>query len=117
MEGRGKKVNKELWYVCAGLLMSLLPVGSLVIYFPGPQRAGAVTNLEKSCGFSPLLDERDCSPIPLCFIFRAFCGILRLVSFFSPPHRHTIAHKKFQVARGLHIVIGPKAKEELARSS
>ncbi|KAL5231040.1 hypothetical protein ABZP36_029816 [Zizania latifolia] len=33
-EGRGTKVNQELWYVCAGPLVALPPVGSLVVYFP-----------------------------------------------------------------------------------
>ncbi|KAL6661810.1 hypothetical protein ACP70R_001194 [Stipagrostis hirtigluma subsp. patula] len=33
-EGRGTKVNEELWYACAGPLVSLPPAGSLVVYFP-----------------------------------------------------------------------------------
>uniref|UniRef100_A0A0D9X9V6 Auxin response factor n=1 Tax=Leersia perrieri TaxID=77586 RepID=A0A0D9X9V6_9ORYZ len=35
-EGRGTtaKVNQELWYACAGPLVSLPPQGSLVVYFP-----------------------------------------------------------------------------------
>uniref|UniRef100_A0A0E0CEF2 Auxin response factor n=1 Tax=Oryza meridionalis TaxID=40149 RepID=A0A0E0CEF2_9ORYZ len=34
-EGRGAtKVNQELWYACAGPLVSLPPQGSLVVYFP-----------------------------------------------------------------------------------
>ncbi|KAK3123877.1 hypothetical protein QOZ80_8AG0637400 [Eleusine coracana subsp. coracana] len=34
MEGKGKKVNEELWYACAGPLVALPPAGSLVVYFP-----------------------------------------------------------------------------------
>uniref|UniRef100_A0A0E0IEP5 Auxin response factor n=1 Tax=Oryza nivara TaxID=4536 RepID=A0A0E0IEP5_ORYNI len=34
-EGRGAtKVNQELWYACAGPLVSLPPQGSLIVYFP-----------------------------------------------------------------------------------
>ncbi|KAL6646180.1 hypothetical protein ACP70R_017788 [Stipagrostis hirtigluma subsp. patula] len=33
-EGKGTKVNEELWYACAGPLVSLPPPGSLVVYFP-----------------------------------------------------------------------------------
>ncbi|XP_006659604.2 auxin response factor 21 [Oryza brachyantha] len=33
-EGRGARVNQELWYACAGPLVSLPPQGSLVVYFP-----------------------------------------------------------------------------------
>ncbi|KAL6858964.1 hypothetical protein ACP4OV_017966 [Aristida adscensionis] len=33
-ERRGAKVNEELWYACAGPLVTLPPVGSLVVYFP-----------------------------------------------------------------------------------
>ncbi|TVU01502.1 hypothetical protein EJB05_53042 [Eragrostis curvula] len=34
VEGKGKKVNEELWYACAGPLVALPPAGSLVVYFP-----------------------------------------------------------------------------------
>ena len=34
-EGAGRtKVNQELWYACAGPLVTLPPAGSLVVYFP-----------------------------------------------------------------------------------
>lgn len=29
-----KTINSELWHACAGPLVSLPPVGSLVVYFP-----------------------------------------------------------------------------------
>ncbi|RLN05583.1 auxin response factor 21-like [Panicum miliaceum] len=32
--GGGTKVNQELWYACAGPLVTLPPAGSLVVYFP-----------------------------------------------------------------------------------
>lgn len=34
MEAKGRKVNEELWYACAGPLVALPPAGSLVVYFP-----------------------------------------------------------------------------------
>lgn len=32
--GEKKIINSELWHACAGPLVSLPPVGSLVVYFP-----------------------------------------------------------------------------------
>lgn len=32
--GERKIINSELWHACAGPLVSLPPVGSLVVYFP-----------------------------------------------------------------------------------
>lgn len=32
--GEKKVINSELWHACAGPLVSLPPVGSLVVYFP-----------------------------------------------------------------------------------
>jgi len=32
--GDKKPINSELWHACAGPLVSLPPVGSLVVYFP-----------------------------------------------------------------------------------
>ena len=32
--GERKSINSELWHACAGPLVSLPPVGSLVVYFP-----------------------------------------------------------------------------------
>lgn len=32
--GERKAINPELWYACAGPLVSLPPVGSYVVYFP-----------------------------------------------------------------------------------
>uniref|UniRef100_A0A0E0L8Y6 Auxin response factor n=1 Tax=Oryza punctata TaxID=4537 RepID=A0A0E0L8Y6_ORYPU len=34
VEGEKKAINSELWHACAGPLVSLPPVGSLVVYFP-----------------------------------------------------------------------------------
>ncbi|THU57602.1 hypothetical protein C4D60_Mb03t05240 [Musa balbisiana] len=33
-EGERKTINPELWYACAGPLVTVPPVGSLVVYFP-----------------------------------------------------------------------------------
>ncbi|KAL5223779.1 hypothetical protein ABZP36_010418 [Zizania latifolia] len=33
-EGENKAINSELWHACAGPLMSMPPVGSMVVYFP-----------------------------------------------------------------------------------
>ncbi|CAN0839549.1 Auxin response factor 19 [Linum grandiflorum] len=33
-EGERKTINSELWHACAGPLVSMPPVGSLVVYFP-----------------------------------------------------------------------------------
>ena len=32
--GERKTINSELWHACAGPLVSLPPVGSVVVYFP-----------------------------------------------------------------------------------
>jgi hypothetical protein len=32
--GDKKPINSELWHACAGPLVSMPPVGSLVVYFP-----------------------------------------------------------------------------------
>ncbi|RRT78362.1 hypothetical protein B296_00021006 [Ensete ventricosum] len=32
--GERTTINKELWYACAGPLVAIPPVGSLVVYFP-----------------------------------------------------------------------------------
>jgi len=32
--GERKAINSELWHACAGPLVSIPPVGSLVVYFP-----------------------------------------------------------------------------------
>jgi hypothetical protein len=32
--GEKKPINSELWHACAGPLVSMPPVGSLVVYFP-----------------------------------------------------------------------------------
>jgi len=34
LAGERKMINSELWHACAGPLVSLPPVGSLVVYFP-----------------------------------------------------------------------------------
>ena len=33
-ERKAPAINADLWYACAGPLVSLPPVGSLVVYFP-----------------------------------------------------------------------------------
>lgn len=46
-EGERKAINSELWHACAGPLVSLPPVGSLVVYFPQGHSEQVAASMQK----------------------------------------------------------------------
>ncbi|MCD7471704.1 hypothetical protein HAX54_012320 [Datura stramonium] len=46
-EGERKLMNSELWHACAGPLVSLPPVGSLVVYFPQGHSEQVAASMQK----------------------------------------------------------------------
>ncbi|KAE8654629.1 Auxin response factor 7 [Hibiscus syriacus] len=48
-----KSINSELWYACAGPLVSLPPVGSLVVYFPQGHSEQVAASMQKETDFVP----------------------------------------------------------------
>ncbi|XP_058108682.1 auxin response factor 16-like isoform X2 [Magnolia sinica] len=46
-EGQKKSINSELWHACAGPLVSLPPVGSLVVYFPQGHSEQVAASMQK----------------------------------------------------------------------
>ncbi|KAK4342350.1 hypothetical protein RND71_038166 [Anisodus tanguticus] len=46
-EGETKLMNSELWHACAGPLVSLPPVGSLVVYFPQGHSEQVAASMQK----------------------------------------------------------------------
>nr|XP_010917437.3 auxin response factor 16 isoform X1 [Elaeis guineensis] len=46
-EGERKSINSELWHACAGPLVSLPPVGSLVVYFPQGHSEQVAASMQK----------------------------------------------------------------------
>ncbi|PKI76045.1 hypothetical protein CRG98_003595, partial [Punica granatum] len=46
-EGEKKTINSELWHACAGPLVSLPPVGSLVVYFPQGHSEQVAASMQK----------------------------------------------------------------------
>ncbi|KAI4377821.1 hypothetical protein MLD38_015395 [Melastoma candidum] len=46
-EGEKKAVSSELWHACAGPLVSLPPVGSLVVYFPQGHSEQVAASMQK----------------------------------------------------------------------
>ncbi|CAI0402027.1 unnamed protein product [Linum tenue] len=52
-EGERKIINSELWHACAGPLVSMPPVGSLVVYFPQGHSEQVAASMQK---------ETDCIP-------------------------------------------------------
>ncbi|KAI6679777.1 hypothetical protein NL676_033658 [Syzygium grande] len=46
-EGEKKSINSELWHACAGPLVSLPPVGSLVVYFPQGHSEQVAASMQK----------------------------------------------------------------------
>ncbi|KAI3447241.1 hypothetical protein Pfo_003906 [Paulownia fortunei] len=46
-EGEKKVINSELWHACAGPLVSLPPVGSLVVYFPQGHSEQVAASMQK----------------------------------------------------------------------
>ncbi|KAF9680364.1 hypothetical protein SADUNF_Sadunf06G0113500 [Salix dunnii] len=52
-EGERKCINSELWHACAGPLVSLPPVGSLVVYFPQGHSEQVAASMQKETDFIP----------------------------------------------------------------
>ncbi|XP_057967449.1 auxin response factor 19-like isoform X1 [Malania oleifera] len=52
-EGERKSINSELWHACAGPLVSLPPIRSLVVYFPQGHSEQVAASMQK---------ETDCIP-------------------------------------------------------
>ncbi|KOM47659.1 hypothetical protein LR48_Vigan07g136300 [Vigna angularis] len=52
-EGERKPINSELWHACAGPLVSLPPVGSLVVYFPQGHSEQVAASMQKETDFIP----------------------------------------------------------------
>ncbi|KAJ4879505.1 Auxin response factor 19 [Raphanus sativus] len=54
IEGEEKKpINSQLWHACAGPLVSLPPVGSLVVYFPQGHSEQVAASMQKQTEFIP----------------------------------------------------------------
>ncbi|PPS01450.1 hypothetical protein GOBAR_AA19208 [Gossypium barbadense] len=51
--GERKSINSELWHACAGPLVSLPPVGSLVVYFPQGHSEQVAASMQKETDFVP----------------------------------------------------------------
>nr|DAD49140.1 TPA_asm: hypothetical protein HUJ06_019077 [Nelumbo nucifera] len=52
-EGERKGINSELWHACAGPLVSLPPVGSLVVYFPQGHSEQVAASMQKQTDSIP----------------------------------------------------------------
>jgi len=52
-EGDKKPINSELWHACAGPLVSLPPVGSLVVYFPQGHSEQVAASMHKELDTIP----------------------------------------------------------------
>ncbi|KAL4332053.1 hypothetical protein GQ457_07G039520 [Hibiscus cannabinus] len=52
-EGDRKSINSELWHACAGPLVSLPPIGSLVVYFPQGHSEQVAASMHKETDFIP----------------------------------------------------------------
>nr|ANI70192.1 auxin response factor ARF20 [Salvia miltiorrhiza] len=52
-EGEKKVINSELWHACAGPLVSLPPVGSLVVYFPQGHSEQVAASMQKEADGIP----------------------------------------------------------------
>ncbi|XP_038698692.1 auxin response factor 7-like isoform X2 [Tripterygium wilfordii] len=52
-EGERRSINSELWHACAGPLVSLPPVGSLVVYFPQGHSEQVSASMQKEADFVP----------------------------------------------------------------
>ncbi|EEF46232.1 auxin response factor 19 [Ricinus communis] len=52
-EGERKSINSELWHACAGPLVALPPVGSLVVYFPQGHSEQVAASMQKETDFIP----------------------------------------------------------------
>ncbi|GMI92645.1 hypothetical protein HRI_002933800 [Hibiscus trionum] len=52
-EGDRKSINSELWHACVGPLVSLPPIGSLVVYFPQGHSEQVAASMQKETDFIP----------------------------------------------------------------
>ncbi|KAF5726102.1 auxin response factor 19-like isoform X3 [Tripterygium wilfordii] len=52
-EGERRSINSELWHACAGPLVSLPPVGSLVVYFAQGHSEQVAASMQKEADFVP----------------------------------------------------------------
>ncbi|CAN4110005.1 unnamed protein product [Withania somnifera] len=52
-EGERKLMNSELWHACAGPLVSLPPIGSLVVYFPQGHSEQVAASMQKETNGIP----------------------------------------------------------------
>ncbi|KAJ8472186.1 hypothetical protein OPV22_026529 [Ensete ventricosum] len=52
-EGEKKRIDSELWHACAGPLVSLPPVGSLVVYFPQGHSEQVAATMQKEIDSIP----------------------------------------------------------------
>ncbi|CAN8292472.1 unnamed protein product [Cochlearia groenlandica] len=52
-EGEKKAINSQLWHACAGPLVSLPPMGSLVVYFPQGHSEQVAASMQKQTDFIP----------------------------------------------------------------
>ncbi|XP_061354987.1 auxin response factor 19-like [Gastrolobium bilobum] len=52
-EGERKTINSELWHACAGPLVSLPPIGSLVVYFPQGHSEQVAASMQKEADIIP----------------------------------------------------------------
>ncbi|XP_020080441.1 auxin response factor 16 isoform X1 [Ananas comosus] len=53
VEGERKNMNSELWHACAGPLVSMPPVGSLVVYFPQGHSEQVAASMHKEMDSTP----------------------------------------------------------------
>ncbi|KAG6514211.1 hypothetical protein ZIOFF_024556 [Zingiber officinale] len=52
-QGEKKRIDSELWHACAGPLVSLPPVGSLVVYFPQGHSEQVAASMQKEVDSIP----------------------------------------------------------------
>ncbi|GAB4853673.1 Auxin response factor 19 [Ancistrocladus abbreviatus] len=52
-EGEGRVIHSELWHACAGPLVSVPPVGSLVVYFPQGHSEQVAATMQKETDSIP----------------------------------------------------------------
>ncbi|KAK1309420.1 Auxin response factor 16 [Acorus calamus] len=52
-EGERRTINSELWHACAGPLVSMPPVGSLVVYFPQGHSEQVAASMQKDIDSIP----------------------------------------------------------------
>ncbi|XP_073010991.1 auxin response factor 16 isoform X2 [Typha latifolia] len=53
VEGENKSINSELWHACAGPLVSVPPMGSLVVYFPQGHSEQVAASMNKQMDSIP----------------------------------------------------------------